>query len=71
MLKSHLGDSDVEVKHRVVADSRWIVNVILQHLCFSVAIMSILGNWDVPLRENLFIFSSALPGVGRVSGTFQ
>ena len=34
-------------------------------------VKTILGNWDAPLRENLFIFSSALPGVGRVSGTFQ
>jgi hypothetical protein len=36
---------------------------------FSVTV--ILGNWEIPLRENLFISFSALPDVGRVSGTFQ
>ena len=33
--------------------------------------ITILGNWYFEVRENLFTFFSALPGVGRVSGTFQ
>ena len=32
--------------------------------------ISILGTWDLKVRENLFISSSARPGIGRVSGTF-
>ena len=33
--------------------------------------ISRLGIWHVKVRENLFISSSALPGIGRLSGTFQ
>ena len=36
-----------------------------------IGVMNKLGIWHAKVRENLFISCSTLPGLGRVSGTFQ